>query len=68
MPVVLDTHAGLHLAELTRPVLMESCALPQPFHGDPVDQIIVATARMFAATLVTRDDRLRGYEHVRTLW
>ncbi|MCC7180396.1 MAG: type II toxin-antitoxin system VapC family toxin [Acidobacteria bacterium] len=59
---------GLHLAELTRPVLMESCALPQPFHGDPADQIIVATARTFTATLVTRDDRLRGYEHVRTLW
>jgi len=47
---------------------MESCALPQPFHGDPADQIIVATARTFTATLVTRDDRLREYEHVRTLW
>lgn len=59
---------GLHAADLTRPILLESCALPQPFHGDPADQIIVATARAFTATLVTRDDRLRTYEHVRTLW
>lgn len=59
---------GLHVADLTRPILLESCALPQPFHGDPADQIIVATARTFTATLVTRDDRLHTYEHVRTLW
>ena len=35
----------LHLVELTRPILVESCRLPPPFHGDPADQIMVATAR-----------------------
>ena len=29
---------GLHVAELTRPILVESCRLPAPFHGDPADQ------------------------------
>jgi PIN domain nuclease of toxin-antitoxin system len=29
----------------TPPILIDSCSLPQPFHGDPADQIIVATAR-----------------------
>ena len=59
---------GLGLAELTPAILIESCSLPQPFHGDPADQMIVATARQLGATLVTRDRRLREYPHVQTAW
>ena len=59
---------GLCLAELTQPILVESCRLPPPFHGDPADQIIVATARDREAVLVTKDQRIRGYAHVRTVW
>ena len=59
---------GLQIADMTRPVLIDSCRLPQPFHGDPADQIIVATTRSLSATLVTKDARLRGYPHVRTAW
>jgi PIN domain nuclease of toxin-antitoxin system len=59
---------GLHLAELTRPILVESCRLPPPFHGDPADQIIVATARDRDAIIVTKDHQIRGYAHVRSVW
>jgi PIN domain nuclease of toxin-antitoxin system len=59
---------GLQVAEITRPLLIDSCRLPQPFHGDPADQIIVATTRAHSATLVTRDARLRDYSHVRSIW
>ncbi len=59
---------GLSLADLTRPVLVESCRLPGTFHGDPADQIIVATARARGAVLVTQDQAIRAYEHVRTVW
>lgn len=59
---------GLLMADLSPAVLVESCSLPQPFHGDPADQIIVATARHLHATLVTRDERLRAYEHVPSVW
>ena len=59
---------GLQIAELTRPIAVDSCKLPLPFHGDPVDQIIVSTTRSLSATLVTKDARLRDYAHVRTLW
>jgi PIN domain nuclease of toxin-antitoxin system len=59
---------GLQLLELTRPILLESCRLPGPFHGDPADQIIVATARDREAVIVTKDDRIRRYPHVRSLW
>ena len=65
---VATTRPGLHLAELTRPILTESCRLPAPFSGDPADQIIVATARDRDAIIVTRDDQIRGYAHVRSLW
>ena len=59
---------GLHLAELTRPVLVESCRLPASFPGDPADQIIVSTARHLGATLVTKDRNIRTYANVRSLW
>ena len=59
---------GLQMADLSRHVLVESCRLPAGFAGDPADQIIVATARDREATLITRDERLHDYAHVRTLW
>ena len=59
---------GLRVAELSPLVLMDSCQLPQPFHGDPSDQIIVASARHHQATLITRDRSLRAYPHVQTIW
>ena len=59
---------GLGVWELTRPILVQSCALPQPFHGDPADQILVATARRHGAVLITKDQRIRQYAHVQTLW
>jgi PIN domain nuclease of toxin-antitoxin system len=60
--------AGLQVAELTRVILVDSCRLTQPFHGDPADQIIVATTRSLSATLITKDTRLRDYAHVRSVW
>jgi PIN domain nuclease of toxin-antitoxin system len=59
---------GLQLLELTRPILLASCRLPGPFHGDPADQIIVATARDREAVIVTKDERIRSYPHVRSSW
>ena len=67
----LDTavdQPGLHLAELTRPILVESCRLPAPFHGDPADQLIVATARDRDAVIVTKDQQIQHYGHVRATW
>lgn len=59
---------GLFLAELSTAILLDSCELPQPFHGDPADQIIVASARHLSASLVTKDRKLRSYRHVQTVW
>src|SRR5438093_5999490 len=59
---------GLWIADLTTSILIESCELPQPFHGDPADQMIVATVRQHEGVLITKDRRLRKYPHMRTLW
>ena len=59
---------GLRIAEPTRAMLVESCRLPGGFDGDPADAIIVATARSLGAVLVTRDQRIRSYDQVRTVW
>lgn len=47
---------------------VKSTELPGEFHKDPADRLIVATARKFAAPLVTADEKIRAYQHVRTIW
>jgi PIN domain nuclease of toxin-antitoxin system len=59
---------GLGVWELTRPILVESCALPQPFHGDPADMLLVATARHHGAVVITKDQQIRRYPHVQSVW
>lgn len=49
-------------------ITMRSTRLPGNLHLDPADRIIVATALSLGAPLVTRDDKLRRYRHVKTLW
>lgn len=58
----------LRLVPLTPRIAYSSTALPAPFHGDPADQIIVATAREENATLLTKDQRLLSYPHIRAVW
>jgi PIN domain nuclease of toxin-antitoxin system len=42
-------------------IAIESHALPNAFHRDPADRLIVATARVTNATLMTRDRRILDY-------
>jgi PIN domain nuclease of toxin-antitoxin system len=55
----------VQLLPLSPEVAVESCQLPGPFHHDPADQLIVATARFYDSPLVTLDQRIRAYPHVR---
>lgn len=49
-------------------IAVKSVQLPGDFHTDPADRIIVATARKFAAPLVSADEKIRSYPHVRAIW
>lgn len=59
---------GLSILPLTPNVALESAVLPEPFHRDPADRLIVALARCRRATLVTADRKILAYPHVKTLW
>lgn len=61
------SYPGIHLCELTPAVAIESTALPDGFHHDPADQIIVATARLFDCPLVTSDSKILAYSQVETV-
>ncbi len=54
--------------ELDEQIAVESTRLPEGFHRDPSDQIIVATARVHNLTLITADRKILAYRHVKTLW
>jgi len=43
---------------VTPAIAAEVAALPDTFHRDPADRIIVATARVLGATLLTLDRRI----------
>ena len=49
-------------------VVEEAYSLPPPFHADPADRIIVATARIHGLTILTADRRILDYPHVRATW
>lgn len=55
---------GFRLLDLNPDIAADSCSLPGNFHGDPADQIIVATARHYESGLVTMDQRILEYSHV----
>ncbi len=52
---------GISIIPLSADVAVESTTLPGNFHGDPADQIIVATARLHEATLATVDQKILDY-------
>ncbi len=58
----------LRLVPLTPTLSYRSTTLPPPFHEDPADQIILATAREENATVMTKDKLIQEYTHVRTVW
>ena len=70
--IVLGKSIGLWLKEaladpgpaidpLSPQIAIESYAIPDVFHRDPADRLIVATARVANATLMTRDRRILDY-------
>jgi PIN domain nuclease of toxin-antitoxin system len=46
----------------------EAFSLPSPFHADPADRMLVATARPHGLAILTADRRILDYPHVETCW
>ena len=49
-------------------IAIKSTQLLDPFHKDPADRIIVASALENGATLITSDKKILEYPFVKTLW
>ena len=59
---------GVRFVAVDAATAVESTRLPGEFHKDPADRMIVALARHYNAELVTADDKITAYRHVRTVW
>jgi PIN domain nuclease of toxin-antitoxin system len=59
---------SLQFVPVDNDIAVKSVNLPGEFHKDPADRIVVATARRFAAPLVTADEKILAYPHLRTIW
>jgi PIN domain nuclease of toxin-antitoxin system len=64
------TSGNLVVHAATPSVLIAAAYLPEPLHRDPMDRILIATAREHDLTIITRDRAILDYGaagHVRTL-
>jgi PIN domain nuclease of toxin-antitoxin system len=52
---------GVHIAELTPAIAMDAGRIPRSTLADPVDRLLVATARQLDATLLTADTAILAH-------
>jgi PIN domain nuclease of toxin-antitoxin system len=66
---VTETLASLFCStiEISHEIAAAAYALPPGMHRDPADRVLAATARLHDLTLLTADDRILDYPHVRAL-
>jgi PIN domain nuclease of toxin-antitoxin system len=53
---------------VTNSIALRSVNLPTPLHNDPADRIIIATAMSLGASVITKDEKIRNYPHVKSIW
>lgn len=61
---------GLSLVPIDPTIAFDSANLPDRFHGDPADRLIVASSRRTDSILVTRDKNILDYaarKHLRAV-
>ena len=64
------TTPGVSICDLTSEIMVRSSFLPDLEHRDPMDCILIATARVNNYTIITRDHTILAYGrqgHVKTL-
>jgi len=58
---------GIRFIPVDNEIGIKSTALPGDFHKDPADRIIIATARILSIPLITADEKIIEYAHVKTI-
>jgi len=54
---------GMQMLGVVPEIALESTRLPDAPHGDPVDRLLMASARVHNLTLVTADEKILAYAH-----
>jgi PIN domain nuclease of toxin-antitoxin system len=60
-------YPGIRLIDLSLDIVIDANQLPGPFHRDPIDQLLVATARVLSIAMLTADGKILAYPHVTLL-
>jgi PIN domain nuclease of toxin-antitoxin system len=58
---------NIEVVSIDEGIALEANSLPDPFHEDPADRIIVATARRLNCELMTYDAKIGAYPHVKLI-
>jgi PIN domain nuclease of toxin-antitoxin system len=58
----------IQFVPVTNSIAVKSVNLPDPFHPDPADRIIIATALSHGARLVSKDKKMLAYSQIQTIW
>jgi PIN domain nuclease of toxin-antitoxin system len=64
----VDKIPAVEFVSVDNSVAVKSTSLPGEFHKDPADRMIVALARQTSYPLITADEKILAYKHVKTLW
>jgi PIN domain nuclease of toxin-antitoxin system len=59
---------NVKLMPLTPAIAALSTQLPEDFHGDPADRLIVATSLIHRAPLVSKDQKIQNCDSVKVIW
>ncbi len=62
--IIFDTvvaRSRLRVVPLSSAVALDAACFPEPFHRDPSDRMIVATARLAELVLATNDRKILAY-------
>jgi len=65
---IAEMEARLHLIPITSSIAICAAELEEPFHGDPMDRMIAATAIVEGCVLLTADEQIRRAGVCKTLW
>jgi PIN domain nuclease of toxin-antitoxin system len=57
-----------HFVPVDNAIAYKSVFLPEPFHNDPADRLILATALTQGASLITKDDKFFKIKSLRAIW
>jgi len=66
MTIALES-SNVKILPLDLPIILDATNLPDNFHKDPADQLIVATSRVLGINLLSEDEKIRIYKFVKLI-